>query len=77
MSTETDTLTDFDKQLIAVMEEIVAHVNGEPSYALALLEAGTAGQVHIDENASRRARTRGREERFALAEARDLETPAA
>jgi putative transcriptional regulator len=29
MSTKTDTLTDFDKQLIAGMEEVVAHIDGE------------------------------------------------
>ena len=29
MSKKTDTLTDFDKQLIAGMEEVVAHINGE------------------------------------------------
>ena len=29
MSEKTDTLTDFDKQLIAGMEEVVAHINGE------------------------------------------------
>ena len=28
MSKKTDTLTDFDKQLIAGMEEVVAHING-------------------------------------------------
>ncbi len=28
MSRKTDTLTDFDKQLIAGMEEVVAHING-------------------------------------------------
>jgi len=31
MSKKTDTLTDFDKQLIAGMEEVVAHINGEPN----------------------------------------------
>lgn len=31
MKRETDTLTTFDKQLIAGMEEVVAHINGEPS----------------------------------------------
>ncbi len=31
MSKKTDTLTDFDKQLIAGMEEVVAQINGEPS----------------------------------------------
>ena len=30
MSKKSDTLTDFDKQLIAGMEEAVAHNNGEP-----------------------------------------------
>ena len=29
VSKKTDTLTDFDKQLIAGMEEVVAHINGE------------------------------------------------
>ena len=29
MSKKTDTLTDFDKQLIVGMEEVVAHINGE------------------------------------------------
>jgi putative transcriptional regulator len=29
MSKKTDTLTDFDKQLIAGMEEVVAHINGK------------------------------------------------
>jgi putative transcriptional regulator len=29
MSKKTDTLTDFDKQLISGMEEVVAHINGE------------------------------------------------
>jgi putative transcriptional regulator len=31
MRKKTDTLTDFDKQLIAGMEEVVAHINGEPN----------------------------------------------
>lgn len=31
MSKKTDTLTDFDKQLIAGMQEVVAHVNGTPN----------------------------------------------
>ena len=31
MGKKTDTLTDFDKQLIAGMEEVVAHINGEPN----------------------------------------------
>jgi putative transcriptional regulator len=31
MSKKNDTLTEFDKQLIAGMEEVVAHINGEPS----------------------------------------------
>ncbi len=31
MSKKTDTLTDFDKQLIAGMEEVVAHIKGEPN----------------------------------------------
>ena len=31
MSRRTDTLTDFDKQLIAGMKEVVAHINGEPN----------------------------------------------
>lgn len=31
MSKKTDTLTEFDKQLIAGMEEVVAHINGAPS----------------------------------------------
>ena len=31
MGKKTDTLTDFDKQLIAGMEEVVAHINGECS----------------------------------------------
>ena len=31
MGRKTDTLTDFDKQLIAGMEEVVAHINGEPN----------------------------------------------
>jgi len=31
MSRKTDTLTDFDKQLIAGMKEVVAHINGEPN----------------------------------------------
>ncbi len=29
MRKRTDPLTDFDKQLIAGMEEVVAHINGE------------------------------------------------
>jgi DNA-binding transcriptional regulator YiaG len=29
MSKKTDILTDFDKQLIAGMEEVVAHINGK------------------------------------------------
>jgi len=29
MNKKTDTLTDFDKQLIAGMAEVVAHINGE------------------------------------------------
>ncbi len=29
MGKKTDTLTEFDKQLIAGMEEVVAHINGE------------------------------------------------
>jgi hypothetical protein len=28
---KTDTFTDFDKQLIAGMEEVVAHINGAPN----------------------------------------------
>src|SRR5579863_9419286 len=35
MSKKTDTLTDFDKQLIAGMEEVVAHINGAPNSARA------------------------------------------
>ncbi len=31
MSNKTDPLTDFDKQLIASMEEVVAHVTGAPN----------------------------------------------
>ena len=31
MRRRTDTLTDFDKQLIAGMKEVVAHINGEPN----------------------------------------------
>jgi putative transcriptional regulator len=31
MNKKTATLTDFDKQIIAGMEEVVAHINGEPS----------------------------------------------
>ena len=31
MSKKTDTLTDFDRQLIAGMEEVVAHINGAPN----------------------------------------------
>jgi hypothetical protein len=31
LSKKADTLTDFDKQLIAGMEEAVAHINGEPN----------------------------------------------
>jgi putative transcriptional regulator len=31
MGKKTDALTDFDKQLIAGMEEVVAHIKGEPS----------------------------------------------
>jgi len=31
MGKKTDTLTDFDKQLIAGMEEVVAHINGAPN----------------------------------------------
>ena len=31
MSKKTDTLTEFDKQLIAGMEEVVAHIKGEPN----------------------------------------------
>jgi putative transcriptional regulator len=31
MSKKTGTLTDFDKQLIAGMEEVVAHIKGEPN----------------------------------------------
>jgi putative transcriptional regulator len=31
MSKKPDTLTDFDKQLIAGMEEVVAHFKGEPN----------------------------------------------
>ena len=31
MGKKTDTFTDFDKQLIAGMEEVVAHINGEPT----------------------------------------------
>jgi putative transcriptional regulator len=30
MRKKTDKLTDFDKQLIAGMEEVVAHINGAP-----------------------------------------------
>ncbi len=29
VSKKTDTITDFDKQLIAGMEEVVAHLNGD------------------------------------------------
>jgi hypothetical protein len=35
MSRKTETLTDFDKQLIAGIEEVVAHINGEPDNARA------------------------------------------
>ena len=35
MSKKTNALTDFDKQLIAGMEEVVAHINGEPNKARA------------------------------------------
>jgi putative transcriptional regulator len=31
MSKKTDALTDFDKQLIAGMEEVVAHIKGAPN----------------------------------------------
>ncbi len=31
MAKKNDALTDFDKQLIAGMEEVVAHIKGEPS----------------------------------------------
>ena len=31
MGKRTDTFTDFDKQLIAGMEEVVAHINGAPN----------------------------------------------
>jgi putative transcriptional regulator len=31
MDKKNHTLTDFDKQLIAGMEEVVAHINGEPN----------------------------------------------
>src|ERR1017187_6962029 len=31
MRKKTDTLTDFDKQLIARMEEVVAHINDAPN----------------------------------------------
>jgi putative transcriptional regulator len=31
MRKKTDKLTDFDKQLIAGMEEVVAHINGAPN----------------------------------------------
>jgi DNA-binding transcriptional regulator YiaG len=31
MHKKTATLTDFDKQLIASMAEVVAHINGEPT----------------------------------------------
>jgi hypothetical protein len=31
MHKKTATVTDFDKQLIAGAEEVVAHINGEPS----------------------------------------------
>jgi hypothetical protein len=31
MGKKTDTFTDFDKQLIAGMEEVVAHINGAPN----------------------------------------------
>jgi putative transcriptional regulator len=31
MSKKTETLSDFDKQLIAGMEEVVAHIKGEPN----------------------------------------------
>jgi putative transcriptional regulator len=31
MGKKTDTLTEFDKQLIAGMEEVVAHINGKPN----------------------------------------------
>jgi putative transcriptional regulator len=31
MGKKNDTLTDFDKQLIAGMEEVVAHINGKSS----------------------------------------------
>jgi putative transcriptional regulator len=31
VSRKTDTLTDFDKQLIAGMEEVVAHISGAPN----------------------------------------------
>ena len=31
MGKKNDTLTDFDKQLIAGMEEVIAHINSEPN----------------------------------------------
>jgi putative transcriptional regulator len=31
MGKKNDTLTDFEKQLIAGMEEVVAHIGGEPN----------------------------------------------
>jgi putative transcriptional regulator len=33
MGRKTDTLTDFDKQLIVGMKEVVAHINGESNKA--------------------------------------------
>ena len=45
MSKKTDTLTDFDKQLIAGMEEVVAHINGAPNNGRATVVEFAASQL--------------------------------
>jgi putative transcriptional regulator len=37
MAKKNDALTDFDKQLIAGMEEVVAHIKGEPNNSRATI----------------------------------------
>ena len=46
MAKKNEKLTDFDKQLIAGMEEVVAHINGQPNKARAtVLEFADAKSI--------------------------------
>jgi hypothetical protein len=48
MRKKTDTLTDFDKQLIAGMEEVAAYINGEPNKGRAtVVEFADANAIRV------------------------------